>query len=253
MAGETVSSVSVCQPGKPGGVGNRRREIWDTTAKPNGWPDGPTPAAETPWIHRCATGGRAFVSVRIELADRPGSLGSLAGRARLGERRHPLFDVVERGNNYAMRRPGGRTAPGSDARHADHCCRGERRPGRRWRPVGSPPRGWNCDLCAAQGARRLQVLVNEAIRVSCGARCCAEVPAGSCTVWPAAQVRQGPGNSALAADQASRGAGRRPPTGVPQAWRGMDTTMVAAPFFYRGGAGRPAGITPDRRWRGWVI
>ncbi len=63
----------------------------------------PTPAAETPWIHRCATvlAVRSYL-LRIELADRPGSLGSLA--VALGSVGADILslDVVERGNGYAI-------------------------------------------------------------------------------------------------------------------------------------------------------
>lgn len=128
------------------------REIWDTTAKPNGWPDG---RRRLPKRRGYIVVPQCWPCVRIYCVS-----SWPTGRAALGRwrSRSARWAPTSSRSTWSSAATAMRSTtwwsncPGSDARHADHCCRGaERRPGRQrppaHRPVGSPPRAGTARSC----------------------------------------------------------------------------------------------------------
>jgi hypothetical protein len=192
-----------------------------------------------PWTHCCVT-VLAVPSylLRIELLDRPGSLGALA--LALGSVGADILslDVVDRGGGYAIDDLVIELPPGAmpdTLITAAESLRGVRvdsvRP-----HTGLLEAHRELELldhvAAADSATRLQVLADEAPRV---------LRVSWCTVLHSSQgelqrLAGSPGSPETKADSApwlpmERAAALdNTAEWVPQAWRDMDTTMVAAPL-----------------------
>jgi hypothetical protein len=192
-----------------------------------------------PWTHCCVT-VLAVPSylLRIELLDRPGSLGALA--LALGSVGADILslDVVDRGGGYAIDDLVIELPPGAmpdTLITAAESLRGVRvdsvRP-----HTGLLEAHRELELldhvAAADSATRLQVLADEAPRV---------LRVSWCTVLRSSQgelqrLAGSPGSPETKADSApwlpmERAAALdNTAEWVPQAWRDMDTTMVAAPL-----------------------
>ena len=250
------------------------REIWDTTDKPSHRSAGaqgrrqPRSVGRNADRARCETVLRVpSYLLRVQLADRPGSLGSLA--VALGSVGADILslDVVERGSRLRDRRPGGRAAAGRDARHADHRRR-ERSTGVRVdsiRPhTGLLEAHRELELidhiAAADGKpTKLQVLVDEAPRV---------LRVGWCTVVrltesgsqrivgsPGAPETQADAAPWLPIEHAEALDGDRRLDAAGVARHGHHAGRRAAGRSAHRGGARPAGRarrSGRRRWRGWA-
>jgi hypothetical protein len=192
------------------------------------------------WTHRCVTvlAVRSYL-LRIELVDRPGSLGALA--VALGSVGADILslDVVDRGGGYAIDDLVIELPPGSmpdTLITAAESLRGVRvdsvRPHTGLLEAHRELELLDHVAAAPDNATRLQVLVDEAPRV---------LRVSWCTVLRGSQgelerLAGSPGSPETKADSAPWLPIERAATldntaeWVPQAWRDMDTTMVAAPL-----------------------
>jgi hypothetical protein len=192
------------------------------------------------WTHRCVK-VLAVPSylLRIELVDRPGSLGALA--VALGSVGADILslDVVDRGGGYAIDDLVIELPPGSmpdTLITAAESLRGVRvdsvRPHTGLLEAHRELELLDHVAAAPDNATRLQVLVDEAPRV---------LRVSWCTVLRGSQgelerLAGSPGSPETKADSAPWLPIERAATldntaeWVPQAWRDMDTTMVAAPL-----------------------
>jgi hypothetical protein len=192
------------------------------------------------WTHRCVTvlAVRSYL-LRIELVDRPGSLGALA--VALGSVGADILslDVVDRGGGYAIDDLVIELPPGAmpdTLITAAESLRGVRvdsvRPHTGLLEAHRELELLDHVAAAPDNATRLQVLVDEAPRV---------LRVSWCTVLRGSQgelerLAGSPGSPETKADSApwlpmERAAALdNTAEWVPQAWRDMDTTMVAAPL-----------------------
>jgi hypothetical protein len=193
-----------------------------------------------PWTHSCVT-VLAVPSylLRIELVDRPGSLGALA--LALGSVGADILslDVVDRGGGYAIDDLVIELPPGAmpdTLITAAEALRGVRvdsvRPHTGLLEAHRELELLDHVAAAADNETRLQVLVDEAPKV---------LRVSWCTVLRSSQeelqrLAGSPGSPETKADSAPWLPIERAATldhtaeWVPQAWRDMDTTMVAAPL-----------------------